>query len=156
MKGVKQFDAATKEMEKKVAKATTSALRSNQNLIKTNVRRNLRNPPRWTQRGHSPKYRTPAFRASDKQENNPRSGGPGRLTGELYEGIRSKRIPRVDSKGEVKGWVAVRNRVNNPFKAKLEQKYPYFAPAVETSAPLMRATYEKGWAKSMSKTGGIF
>jgi hypothetical protein len=49
----------------------------------------------------------------------------------------------------------VRKRVNNPFKAKLEQKYPYFAPAVETSAPLMRATYEKGWAKSMSKTGGI-
>ena len=155
MHGVKQFNMATKEMEVKVAKATTGALRANQNLIKTNVRRNLRNPPRWTQRGHSPKYGTPAFKVSDKQENNPRSGGPGRLTGDLYEGIRSKRTPRIDAKGQVSGWVGVRNRVNNPFKARLEQKYPYFAPAVETSAPLMRETYAKGWTKSMSKTGGI-
>jgi hypothetical protein len=153
--GVKSINHAIDETTAQVGKATTGALRANQNLLKTKIRKNLRNPPRWNQRGASEKYKTPAFKLEGAPRHSPRSGGPGRFSGELYEGVKSKRTPRVDALGNAKGWVAIGKRANNVKKGKLERDHPYFAPAVVEAEPLMAATYDKGWAKAIKKSGGF-
>lgn len=165
----KVFGANTKkaliEIDKKVDRATLVGVRENQNLIKKNIRRNLRGKPRWGQRGASSTYGTPAFKIEGftkredshghKVPNEPREGTPGRFSGALYAGVKSRRIPKQQLDGSTMGWVKIGNRLNNVKKGKLELKYPYFAPAVTESVPEVSATYEKGWEKAMKKSGGF-
>jgi len=156
---------ALNDIDKKVKKATMAGVRENQNVIKKNIRRKLRGKPRWGRRGPSTKYGLPAYeiegfpKTKDSKGRNvahaPRSGPPGKFSGDLYAGVKSRRIPKWMGEEGVMGWVKIGNRANNVKKGKLEKDFPYFAPAVEESQPEVKATFEKGWSKAITKSGGL-
>lgn len=152
--GVKEFKAVTEEIEANVNKATISALRVNQNKLKTAVRKNLRGAPRWTQKGANKitgkNYQVPG---TTGQHNSQRSGAPGKMTGVLYAGVGSAK-PRMIGNTWV-GGVGIGAAPNNVKKRPLEAKFPYFRPAVEAVEPTMLANYEKGWDAAISRMGGI-
>jgi hypothetical protein len=152
--GVKEFKAVTQEIEGRVDKATLSALRVNQNKLKSAIRRNLRGAPRWTQKGANKitgkNYQVPG---TTGQHNSPRSGGAGKMTGVLYAGVGSKK-PRLVGNTWT-GGVGIGAAPNNVKKRPLEAKFPYFRPAVEATEPQMLANYEKGWDAAISRMGGI-
>ena len=156
VKGRTEFDSVTREIEGRVETATVSALRANQNKLKTAVRANLRGEPRWTQKG-SNRITGGNFQVAGTtgQHNSPRSGGPGRMTGTLYKGVGSVRNPKKGADGFWHGGVGVGAKPNRVKKAPLELKFPYFRPAVEKVEPLMGETFDKGWDKAISRTGGI-
>jgi len=155
--GTKEFDKSIKDLDKRIASATVAGMRENQNLLKRTVRKNLNGKPRSNWRGkmfrgrqiydHSIKYK-------DLPDSAPRSGGPGKFTGALRNGVGSKR-PLADAVGNVTGGVGVGGKINNFKKHRLERKFPYFAPAVEEASPKFTATYEKGWAKAIDRMGGL-
>ena len=152
--GVKEFNDVTKDIEARVDKATLSALRVNQNKLKTAVRKNLRGAPRWTQKGNNritgKNYQVPG---TTGQHNSPRSGAPGKMTGVLYAGVGSAK-PKLVGNTWV-GGVGIGASPNNVKKRPLEAKFPYFRPAVEAVEPTMLANYEKGWDAAISRMGGI-
>ena len=154
--GVQEFKTVTQEIEARVDKATLAALRVNQNKLKTAVRKNLRNPPRWTQRGAN---KITGARGNFQvagttgQHNFPRSGGPGKMTGVLYAGVGAAK-PRLVGNTWT-GGVGIGAAPNNVKKRTLESKFPYFRPAVELVEPTMLANYEKGWAAAVDGMGGI-
>ena len=152
--GVKEFNDVTKDIEARVDKATLSALRVNQNKLKTAVRKNLRGAPRWTQKGNNritgKNYQVPG---TTGQHNSPRSGAPGKMTGVLYAGVGSAK-PKLVGNTWV-GGVGIGASPNNVKKRPLEAKFPYFRPAVEAVEPTMLANYEKGWAAAVDRMGGI-
>lgn len=152
--GIKEFKAVTEEIEANVNKATVSALRVNQNKLKTAVRKNLRGAPRWTQKGANKitgkNYQVPG---TTGQHNSQRSGAPGKMTGVLYAGVGSAK-PRMIGNTWV-GGVGIGAAPNNVKKRPLEAKFPYFRPAVEAVEPTMLANYEKGWDAAISRMGGI-
>lgn len=156
--GVKEFNEVTKDIEKRVDKATLSALRVNQNKLKTAVRKNLRGAPRWTQKGANKitgaNYQVPG---TTGQHNLPRTGTPGRMTGMLYSGVGAAK-PKMIGNTWVGGVGVGGSRKlagNNVKKTTLEAKFPYFRPAVEAVEPTMSANYEKGWDAAISRMGGI-
>ena len=152
--GVNEFKTVTKEIEVRVDKATVSALRVNQNKLKVAIRKNLRGAPRWTQKGANritgANYQVPG---TTGQQNFPRSGGAGRMTGVLYKGVGAAK-PKLIGNTWV-GGVGIGANPNNVKKRPLEAKFPYFRPAVEAVEPTMSANYEKGWDAAISRMGGI-
>lgn len=153
MSGVKEFKKSTAETQVRVDKATISALRENQRILKLAIRRNMRGKPRWNQRGKSKVY-TNNYRVPGMEHNEPRSGGPGRFSGALYSGVGSAR-PKPGANGDIVGGVGIGGKINNFKKGKLERDFPYFRPAVEVTEPKMLGAYEKGWGKAIDKMGGI-
>jgi len=155
LKGVEQFMAGTKEIQTRTEKATIAALKTNQNKLKTAVRANLRGAPRWTQKGAN-KITGANFQVEGTkgQHHQPRGGGPGRMTGVLYKGVGGVRKPR-EYNGMFYGGVGVGANPNNVKKRVLEAKFPYFQPAVRKTEPIMAATFEKSWAKSIDRSGGF-
>jgi hypothetical protein len=155
--GGKEFNYAIKDLDSRIAKATVQGMRENQNLLKRVIKKNLNGKPRSNWRGHM-------FHGRAIYEHNvyypdlpasaPRSGGPGKFTGALQNGVGSQR-PRVDATGTVTGGVGVGGKVNNFKKYKLETKFPYFAPAVEEASPKFVPNFEKGWAKAIERMGGL-
>ena len=157
MTGVKEFKNVTTEIQHNVDKATIGAVRENQRILKLAIRKNLNGAPRSNWRGKMFKgrevYQHSIYRP-DQPASSPRGGGPGKFTGALRNGVGSAR-PKVDALGNVVGGVGVGGKVNNFKKRRLEAKFPYFAPAVLATEPKMADDYEKGWAKAITKMGGI-
>lgn len=153
--GVKEFNSVTEKIEGNVNKATLAALRVNQNRLKTAVRKNLRGAPRWTQKGANKitgkNYQVPGTKG---QQNMPRSGGPGKMTGVLYAGVGSVKKPK-NINGTYIGGVGIGAAPNNVKKRTLEAKFPYFRPAVESVEPTMVENFEKGWNAAIARSGGI-
>ena len=154
-KGVERFNETTKEIESRVDAATLSALRANQNKLKTAIRANLRGAPRWTEKGAN-RITGASFQVAGTtgQKNTPRAGGPGRMTGVLYKGVGAVRKPQMRL-GSLVGGVGIGAKPNNVKKRVFEAKFPYFKPAVDKVTPSMGATFEKGWEKAIHKQGGI-
>lgn len=153
--GVKEFNSTTKEIEDRVDKATLASLKAVQNKMKTAVRKNLRGAPRWSQKGNNKvtagNYQVPG---TTGQRNSPRSGGPGRMTGTLYKGVGSVRKPK-QLNGYFEGGVGIGAAPNNVKKGVLEEKFPYFKPAIDSVEPEVLKIYEAGWAKATDRMGGI-
>ena len=59
-RGLAEVTEALQRVEANGDKATVTAIRSTQNLLKRKVRANLRNPPRWNHRGASSAPATPS------------------------------------------------------------------------------------------------
>lgn len=157
MHGVKQFNATTLEVEKNVDFATVKALRANQNLVKREVRKNLRGAPRWTERGSSRVYSSTFRTQPGANTNNPRTGGPGKFSGTLLKGVGGAKPKKLA--GTWVGGVGVGGKkklaANNFKKRDLETRFPYFKPAVEKATPKMPAVYQKAWGKAVEKRGGL-
>lgn len=152
VKGANRTIKETERIEANVERATWMAVKENQRILKLAIRRNLRGAPRWNQRGAW--GTVPAVRV-EGPTNAPRSGGPGRFTGDLYRGVGGKKRPLIMPGGTVVGGVGVGGKINNLKKRKLEEEFPYFKPAVKLTEPKMALAYEKGWGKAVNKMGGI-
>ena len=155
-RGISEFNLVTKEIEARTDLATIAAIKANQNKLKTAVRANLRGAPRWTQKGNNritgANFQVPG---TTGQTNMPRSGGPGRMTGTLYKGVGGVRHPKKGLDGFYTGGVGIGKKPNRVKKAPLELKFPYFRPAYEKVEPLMGQTFDAGWDKAISRSGGI-
>jgi len=154
--GLTEFNAATAEIESRVDIATITAIRANQNKLKTAIRANLRGAPRWTQKGANritgANFQVPG---TTGQHNSPRDGGPGRMTGDLYKGVGGVKNPKKGLDGFYTGGVGIGKKPNRVKKAPLEAKFPYFRPAFEKVEPLMGATFDAGWDKAISRVGSV-
>jgi len=154
MHGVDRFQTTTKEIERNVDFATVKALKAQQNLVKREVRKNIKGAPRWTERGKSRVYQKTVRLAPGGNTNNPRSGGPGKFSGALLGGLGGVRRPRKIGKW-LTGGVGIGGKVNNLKKHELERKFPFFKPAVEKAEPKMPAVYQKAWGKAVERRGGL-
>ena len=154
--GLTEFNTVTREIEARTEIATITAIKANQNKLKTAIRANLRGAPRWTQKGANritgKNYQVPG---TTGQHNSPRGGGPGRMTGVLYKGVGGVRNPKKDAAGFFIGGVGVGAKPNRVKKAPLELKFPYFRPAYEKTLPIMGDAFDAGWDKAISRVGGI-
>ena len=152
--GRQRFNTVSIQYEKHVGMATIGAIRANQRLLVAAIRANLDGPPRWTQKGKN-RVTGEKFQVSGTkgQHNSPRSGGPGKMTGVLYAGVGARKRPRLES-GTWVGGVGIGAKPNNVKKGVLEARFPYFAPAVKKVEPLMAATFDKAWARAVTKMGG--
>lgn len=150
--GFRGFDEAQKELariDKDGRAATRGAVRAVQNLAKSRVRSKLRGKPRWGHRGAS--SRTGA-EVNLGFVNNPRAGGPGRFTGMLASGVSGKKRPELVGDGKYRGavWIG-KGGVRNLYKWRLEEDYPYFAPAVKGMEPQVARIWEKTWKKVIDR-----
>lgn len=154
--GPSKFNSVTKDIENNVHKATVAGIKANQRVIVAAIRANLKGEPRWSQHG---KNRVTGnnfqVQGTQGQHNSPRSGGPGRMTGDLYKGVGGVKKPRKES-GTWYGGVGVGKMENNVKKGVWEAKFPYFKPAIEKALPKLAGRFDKDWDKAIHKMGGSF
>ena len=154
--GLSDIKKTANEVNSKIETATVAALRANQNKIKTAVRQNLRGDPRWTERaGRAHGGTSFQVEGTTGQHNSPRDGGPGKMTGDLYNGVGGVKKPKKRTDGLYYGGVGVGGKINNFKKNTLEAKYPYFKPAIDKVMPLLSDAFVKGWSKAVNKLGGF-
>jgi hypothetical protein len=152
LEGVEAAKKDLKRFEADGAAATVASVRAVQNLAKARVRSRLRGKPRWSHRGAS--SRTGAAVNLGGPAHSPRSGSPGRFTGQLSTGVSGMKRPRLRMAGEVEGavWMG-KGSVRNLYKWKLEEQHPYFEPAVRGMEPLVAAVWEKAWRRVIERRG---
>jgi hypothetical protein len=138
-------------MQKRVDKATIAAVKRVQTMTKTSVKGQMRGRPRWNHRGKSART-GPNVTIPELARNNPRSGGPGKLTGELIKSIKQSKRPRKTKDG-YSGvvWSGGVGAATNLYKAKTEKIAPYFKPGVDKATPKMPAVWETAWGKAINK-----
>lgn len=131
--------------------ATLAAVKASANLMKSRVRSRLRGKPRWSHRGAS--SRTGAAVDLGGPAHSPRSGGPGRFTGQLAQSVRSSRRPRRTAEGyDTAVFMGGRKTpVTNLYKGRQEKKYPYFAPGIKTAEPQIAVVWEKAWKRVIDR-----
>lgn len=131
-------------------RATVAGTKAAQKVLISAVRKNLSGPPRWGHRGSSRIYPTSVNIGT--QRGGGIGGMPGRFTGAMRKGVGGKRVPIVVGPAVV-GGVGIGGRVNNLKKGPLERKFPYFAPAVESSRDAVRLAYVAAWGAALAKIG---
>ncbi len=146
VKGGAEVRSELRKIDLKVDLATLAALKKMQSVAKKNIRSRLRGRPRWDRRGAS--GRTGAEVNLNLSPHMVRKGGgPGRLTGTLSRGVGGVKKPKPIPGGGFKGGVGVGIRVTNLYKRQLEEKYPYFYPAIKKTeleaGPIWEAAYSK-------------
>lgn len=151
-RGIDQAQKELARIDRDGRAATVGAVRAVQNLAKSRVRSRLRGKPRWSHRGAS--SRTGPEVNLDGPKNSPRSGGPGRFTGQLASGVSGMKRPRTGVEG-VRGavWMG-KGGVRNLYKWRLEKDHPYFAPAVKAMEPQVAPIWEKAWKKVIDRRQG--
>jgi hypothetical protein len=136
-------------MQREVDRNTVFALKKVQQITKQSVRSNMRGRPRWDHRGKTKDREGVSLGLNPHVVR--KSGGPGRLTGDLYKSIRGSRNARrtlgtfsaVVMSGGKFGW-------QNMYKGEVENKYPFFRPGVAKAEGKMPAVWAAAWAKATS------
>lgn len=137
-------------MQKRVDRATIAAVKRVQTVTKTAVKGQMRGRPRWNHRGKS-------ARTGDKvtlpeiPRHSPRSGGPGRMTGDLMKSISASKRPRKLPDGYSGVVWSSKAGATNLYKGKVEKTAPYFKPGIEKATPKMPAVWEVAWGKAINK-----
>lgn len=133
-------------MDLRVDAATRAALKTMQSAAKRNIRSRMRGRPRWDHRGAS--SRTGAEVDLNLSPHHVRrTGGPGRLTGELSRHVGGvRRIRQVGR--EFHGGVGAGGGVTNLYRRRVEAAYPYFEPGVKATEAKSEALWEAAWAKA--------
>lgn len=158
VRGIKAAESELIAMDKRVDLSTVAALKKVQSLTRGRVRSRLRGRARWSHRGQGVRF---AFVTKVDINNGgsghiKRSGGPGRFTGTLNGAVRGSRKPRLDGPGVYSAVVFMGSKVApvaNVYKARLEGKYPYFAPGVKSAEPKMPVIWNAAWAKATRTRG---
>jgi hypothetical protein len=147
VKGVREAEASLTRMNREIDLATLKALKATQALAKKSIRSGLRGRPRWDHRGASSRTGD-AVKLDLTPHHVTKSGGPGRLTGELSKGVGGVRRPKPLPGGGFQGGVGVGKGVRNLYKKRLEAQYPYFRPGLRKAEPKMTAVWNAAWAKA--------
>lgn len=155
VKGVREVGVALTEMDVAVNEATRLTVRRATRYTKGRIKGSMRGRPRWGHKGADPVTGQPAVHTGRVPDHINRTGGPGRLTGDLSRSIRNSRRPRPEGAG---AWSAVvmaggNDGYQNRYKATVEAKTPYFKPGVEKSSPKIRAMFEGSWAAATNGKG---
>lgn len=132
-------------MDLRVDAATRAALKTMQGAAKKNVRSRMRGRPRWDHRGASSRTGA-AVDLNLSPHHVRRSGGPGRLTGQLSRHVGGARIHQIGR--EFHGGVGVGGGVTNLYRGKVEAAYPFFGPGVKATEAKAEALWEAAWAKA--------
>lgn len=147
VRGTRQARAAVVAMDRRIDVATIKALKATQALAKRSIRSGLRGRPRWDHRGASSRTGD-AVKLGLSPHRVSKAGGPGRLTGKLYQGVGGVRRPKPLPGGGFQGGVGVGGGVRNLYKKRLEGQYPYVKPGVRKAEPKMGAVWSASWAKA--------
>lgn len=152
VKGVGEVGAAIEKMQLASDEATRVALGKATAYTKRRIKGGMRGAPRWASKGTDPESGSPAFSLGRKPDHIPRSGGPGQLTGELFQSIRKSKKARRTG---VAGWTQVvmaggRGGYQNRYKAEIESRYPYFKPGVDKASPKVHGFFEGAWAAAVN------
>lgn len=152
IKGVGEIEAKLSEMQVASNEGTRVALNKATGYTRQRIRGGMRGTPRWGHKGPDKATGAPSVKTGRTPDHKPRSGGPGRLTGDLYSSIRKSRRARAEGPGE---WSQVvmaggRGGFQNRYKARIESEYPYFKPGAEKAKPKVRAFFEGAWAAAAS------
>jgi hypothetical protein len=141
--------AALDAVSRRIDVATVSALKATQNLAKKNIRSKMRGRPRWDQRGKSRVYTT-SVNLNLTPHHVSKGGGPGKFTGHLSRAVGGVKKPKK-TLGGFKGGVGVggTRSTTNMYRGKVEGKYPYFKPGVESASKGMEAIWMKSWDKAI-------
>lgn len=152
IEGGREARAALVAMDRRVDLATLQALKKVTALGRTSVRSGMRGRPRWDRRGAG--AGGPAVNLGLSPHHVTKSGGPGKLTGTLYNSVKKSRKPRPTVGGGsavvFMGGAKAHPEVNW-YKRELEAKFPYFEPGIKKAEPKMPAVWNAAWAKATSK-----
>ncbi|RJQ68077.1 hypothetical protein D5S17_32765 [Pseudonocardiaceae bacterium YIM PH 21723] len=154
--GAEKLRADLTQMTRNADRATIAATKKVQNKVKAAVRKNLNGRPRWNHRGKSAIF-AEQVNIPGAPRNSPRSGGPGKFTGDLRRGVGGRRR-LVSLGGRVVGGVGVGGGgipQNNLKKADLEDKYPFFAPGYRSVQTELPAIYAAAWEAAVLRMGGL-
>lgn len=144
--GLRELEAGLDRMSHDIDRATVAALKATQNLAKKSIRAGMRGRPRWDHRG--PSARTgPGVYLNLNPPHSPRSGGPGRLSGNLAKGVGGVRKPRK-TLGGFQGGVGVGGGSRNLYKKITEGRYPYVKPGVDKVEKQFPEIWMKAWNKA--------
>lgn len=151
--GVEELTRKFAAMERAGERAVVSAVRKCERTIVTSIRKQLGGEPRWGYRGKSDVYSESVKKGF---RHRPRSGPPGKFTGDLRKGIGGrKKIPVIA--GEAHGGVGVggpkRLRQNNFKKNTLERRFPYVRPGFEAVKDQLPAHFSAAIDAALTKVG---
>lgn len=152
VRGAKQAIGNLAKLDADINAASRTATMTVSKRMRTAIRRNLNGKPRWNHRGAGNGLGNITVSGPKHQA---RSGGPGKLTGELREGV-GVRKPKLNGAGQWVGGVGVggySSHRRNFLKRGLEAKYPFFWPGVQKVAPQADAIYATAWARAAKKRG---
>lgn len=149
--GGKEAQAALVAMDRRVDLATLSALGKVTAIARTSIRGGMRGRPRWDRRGAG--RGGPAVNLNLSPHHVTKGGGPGKLTGSLYNSVKKSRKPRPTvGGGSAVVFVGTQARPQvNFYKGETETKFPYFEPGIKKATPKMPAVWNAAWAKATSK-----
>lgn len=150
--GAKELNAALRKVQRNVDVSTKYALKKVQGVAKTSIKSRMRGRPRWDHRGVSSRTGQ-GVNLMLKPKMVKKSGGPGKLTGDLARSIRGSRRARSTGRGIYSAVVMSGGQkgYQNNYKGTTEAKYPFFAPGIKNALPKMPAIWEAAWAKAASK-----
>jgi len=145
--GADELTAALRSLDSAMlAGARAGVTAAGRELVRT-TRAQMGGDPRWSRRG--PGRTGPAVDTGRRPIHIPQSGGPGVLTGNLR-----KRMHQVKPKQDPIGWsgkVSAMGGEQNLYAARIEQKFPFLAPALKKAEPAMAAAMESAWAKRIAR-----
>lgn len=152
IKGVREIEAKLGEMQVASNEGTRVALRQATRYTKRRIKGGMRGRPRWGHKGPDKATGAPAVNTGRVPDHINRSGGPGRLTGDLSRSIRNSRRPRPEGIGRFSAVVMAggEDGYQNRYKATVEKTTPYFKPGVEKAKPKVREFFEGAWAASVN------
>lgn len=150
MSGASELSATLLSAPAIARRGSIAGTKAAQKILINAVRKNLNGPPRWGHRGKSRIYSENVD--IGKQRGGAGGGMPGKFTGALRRGVGGKRAPIVVGPAVI-GGVGVGGRTNNLKKGNLENRFPYFAPAVNSSRDSVRMAYAAAWGAALAKIG---
>lgn len=149
VRGARKVISELHLMDARVDAATVAALKKMQAEAKKNIRSQMRGRPRWDHRGASSRTGE-AVDLNLSPHHQPRSGGPGRLTGMLSRHVGGKR--HIDKRGaEWVGGVGAGGGVTNLYRARVEARYPYVEPGVKATERKAKEIWPLAWERALRR-----
>lgn len=149
VKGGRELRTELTRMDARVEVATVAGLKAMQAAAKRNIRSKMRGRARWDHRGASDRTGD-AVDLYLSPHHSTRTGGPGKLTGELYRGVGAVKRPKKRGSTWV-GGVGVGGRVTNLYKRQVEGKFPFVAPGVKKTEAEAGPIWSKAWGKAIKR-----